>query len=108
MTAGHLVTNRDFSLLGNIDTDCLIYARRQLIAVLSRKYFCVHNDTVLTVRNLQGSVTHFTGLLTENSTEQSLLCSQLCLSLGSYFADQDITCADFSTDTDNTALVQVF
>ena len=108
MTAGHLITHRNLSLLCNIDADCLIDTGRQLIAVLSCKYFCVYNDTVLTVRNLQGSITHFTGFFTENSAEQSLLCSQLCLSLGSYFTNQDITCADLSTDTDNAALVQIF
>ena len=108
VTAGHLITYRDLSLLGNIDADCLIHTGGQLIAVLSCKYFCIHNDTVLTVRNLQGSITYFTGLLTENSTEQPLFRGQLCLSLRSYFTDQDITCADLRTDTNDSTLVQVF
>ena len=52
MTAGHLITYRNLSLLGNIDTHCLIYARRQLIAVFPGKYFGVYNNTILAVRYL--------------------------------------------------------
>ena len=50
MTSCHLIADRDLTLLCNVDADTLVYARSQLIAVLSGKYFCVDDDAVSTVR----------------------------------------------------------
>ena len=108
MTAGHLITDRDFSLLCNVNADCLVYTRRQLVSVFSGKYFGIYNDTVLTMRYLQGSITHFTCLLTKDCAEQTLLCGQLGFSLRSYFSDQNITGTYLCTDADDSTLVQVF
>ena len=107
MTSSHLITNRDLSLLGNVDADTLVYSRSQLIAILSCKYFCVYNDTVSAVRHFQGSITYFSCFLTKDRTEQSLLSSQLCLSLRSYFTNQDISGTYLCTDTDDTSLIQI-
>ena len=59
------------------------------------------------MRHFQGSITHFTCLLTKDRTQQTLLSSQLRLALRCYFSDQDITGADLCSDTDNTALIQI-
>ena len=52
MTACHLITNRDFSLLRNVNADCLVYSGCQLIAVLTGKYLGIHYDTIFTMRYL--------------------------------------------------------
>src|SRR5699024_886756 len=56
VTSRHLVADRDFSLLSDVDADCLVDTRRQLIAVLSGKYFGLYYDTVLTVRSAERRV----------------------------------------------------
>ena len=108
MTSGHLIPNGNLSLLGDIDTYCLINARRQFIAIFSCKYFGIHDDTIFTMRHLQGSVSYFAGFLTENRTQQSLFCCQFCLSLWSYLADQNIPCTHLRTNTDDSPLIQIF
>ena len=52
VTAGHLITNGDLSLLGNVNAYRLVHARRQLVAVLPCKYFGIHDNTVGAVRYL--------------------------------------------------------
>ena len=94
-------------LLSNVNADCLVYTRRQLVSVFSGKYFGIYNDTVLTMRYLQGSITHFTCLLTKDCAEQTLLCGQLGLSLRSYLTYQNITGTNLCTDTDDTSVIQI-
>ena len=108
MTSGHLIPDGNLSLLCDIDTYCLINTRRQFIAVFSCKYFGIHDDTIFTMRHLQGSVSYFAGFLTENRTQQSLFCCQFCLSLWSYLADQNIPCTHLRTNTDDSPLIQIF
>ena len=107
VTSGHLIADGDFSLLGNVDADRLVHARRQLVAVLSGKYLRCHDDTVSAVGNLQARVTDLSRLLTEDGAEQSLLGSQLGLTLRGNLSYQDITGTDLRTDADDAALVQV-
>ena len=107
MTSGHLITNRNLSLLRNVDTYRLIYSRRQFITVLSCKYLRIYNNTIFSVWYFQGSVTYFTCLLTKDCTKQSLFCCKFCLSLRSNLTYQNISGAHFCTDTDNTTLIQI-
>ena len=108
VTTSHFVTNRNLTFLSNINTNRLIYTRRKLVTVLSCKYFSINNDTVLTMRNLKGSISYLSRLLTEDRTEQTFFCSKLCLSLRSNFTYQNVSCTNLSTDTDDTALIKVF
>ena len=108
VTSGHLIADGDFSLLGNVDADRLVHARRQLVAVLSGKYLRCHDDTVSTVGNLQARVADLSRLLTEDGAEQSLLGSQLGLTLRGNLSYQDITGTDLRTDADDASLIQVF
>ena len=108
MTAGHLITNGNLSFLCDVNAYRLIYTRRQLITVLTCKYLRIYYNTIFSMRNLQGSITNFTCFLTENSTKQSLLCCQLSLSLRSNLTNQNISCTNLCTNTDNTALIQIF
>ena len=107
MTSCHFIADRDFSLLCNINTYRLIHSRSQLIAVLTGKYLGVYDNTILAVRYLQRGITHLTCLFTEDRPQQALLCSQLSLSLRSNLSDQNVTGTYLSTDTDNSALVQI-
>ncbi len=107
MTSGHLVTDRNLSLLRNVDTNRLVHTGGQLIAVFSGEYPGIHNNTVLAVRNLQRGVTDFSCLFSENRTKQTLLGGQLGLSLRSYLSDEDISGTYLRTDADNAALIQI-
>ena len=71
VTACHLISYGDLTLLSDVDTYGLIYTRRQLVAVLSGKYLGVYDDTILAVGYLQGGITHLAGLLTEDGAQQS-------------------------------------
>ena len=108
MTAGHLITYRDLSLLGNVDTHCFIYAWRKLISIFPCEYFGIYYDTIFSVRNLQRGISYFSCLLTEDSTEQTLLCCKLSFSLRSNLTYQDISRTDFRADTDDTSFIQIF
>ena len=52
MTSGHLVADGNLSLLRDIDPDGLVYAGRQLVAILSRKHLRVYDDPVSAVGHL--------------------------------------------------------
>ena len=60
------------------------------------------------MRNFKGSISYLSGLLAEDRAEQTLLSRKLGLSLGRYLTYKDIACAHFRTDTDDTALIQIF
>ena len=52
MTTCHLIAYGDFSLLCDINADCLIYSGCQLIAVLTGKYLGIHYNTIFAMRYL--------------------------------------------------------
>ena len=108
MTTGHLITHRDLSLLCNVNSYGLIYTRCQLVTIFSCEYFCIYNNTIFTMRYFQGSITYFTCFFSEDCTQQTLFCCQLCFALRCYFSDQNITGTHFCTDTDDTTLIQIF
>ena len=107
VTTSHLIADRDFSLLCDVDADCLVYSRRKFVAVFTGKYFGVHDDTILTVRYLKGSITYLSCLLTEDSTKETLLSSKLSLSLRSNLTNKDITSTNLCTDTNDSALIKI-
>ena len=108
MPSSHLVTNRNLSLLGNVNADRLIYSRRKFISVISRKYLCINNNSIFTMRHLKRSVPYLPGFLTKNCTKQPLLCSKLCLTLWSYLAYKDVPCTHLGTNTNNSSLIKIF
>ena len=107
VTACHLVAHGNLSLLCNIDTDRHIHAGGQLITVLPGKHLGVHHNAVLAVRHFQGRIPHLSGLLAEDGPQQPLLCGKLGLSLGRHLAHQNIACAHFRADSDNSPVVQI-
>ena len=107
VTACHLVTYGNLSLLCDVNTHCLIHTGRKLIAIFPRKYLGIHNDAVFTVRHLQGRIPYFSCLLTENGTQKPFFSRQFGFSLGSYLTHKDIACTDLCTDADNSSVVQI-
>ena len=107
VTSGHLVTHRDLSLLCDVDAHGFIDARRQLVAVLSCKYFGVYHDTIFSMRHLERGVSYFSCLLAEDGPKEPLFRGQLGLTLRRYLTYQDISCAHLCADADDSSLIQV-
>ena len=107
MTTGHLITNRNLTLLGNVDTNHLIYTRVQLIIILTAVNLNIYNLTSLTMRNLQRSITNLTSLLTKDSPQEALLSRQLSLTLWCNLAYQNITSTHIGTLANNTIFIQI-
>ena len=101
MASRHLIADRNFSLLSDINTDDLVNAGHQLVARLLSEYADIDNDTALTVRQTKRGVADLTRLLTEDRAEQALLCGQLGLALRRYLTDKYIAGSYLCTDTNN-------
>ena len=108
MAACHLIAGLNFSLLCDIYANNFVYARIELIAVLSCECFNINNNTVFTVRYLHRSVTNFASLLAEDCTEESFLRCKLGFALRCNLTYKNIARTDLGTYTDNTVLVKVF
>ena len=106
VTAGHLVAYVDLSLCSNIDSDYFVYSRRELCAVRLVEYSYVDDDTLFAVRQLEGRVSDFLGLLAEDSTQHSCFRSEVCLALRSQLADEDVVRLDLGADSDDTFFVE--
>ena len=107
MTTGHLITNRNLTLLGNVDTNHLIYTRVQLIIILTAVNLNIYNLTSLAMRNLQRGITNLTSLLTKDSPQEALLSRQLSLTLWCNLTYQNITSTHIGTLAYNTIFIQI-
>ncbi len=108
MTSGHLITHGDLSLLSDINTNSFVYARIQLVPVLSCEYSGLNDDTIFTVRNLQGCIAHFSRLLTKDRTKKPFLGCQFRLALRRHLAYQNISGTDLGAYADDSTLIQIF
>src|SRR5581483_4141221 len=107
VAAGQLVAVGDLALLGHVDADQLVDAGRQLVAVFPCEDPYADDLALFAVRDLEGGVADFPGLLPEDGPEQALLRGQLRLALRRDLADQDVAVDDLRADPDDAALVQV-
>ena len=107
MTAGHLVSNGDLSLLSDINTHELVYSGSDVVAVFSCEYFYVNDYTRLAMGNSEGRIPYFPCLLAENRSEKSFLGCKLGLSLRSNLSDKYIVRANLRSDADNSSFVEV-
>ena len=107
MASSHFVACSYFALLGNAHAHELIDARRQFITHVTRKHFDFDNFAALSVRYAQGSILDFTGLFTEDSSQEFLFRRQFRLALWRDFTDKNILRPYFRADIDDAALVQV-
>ena len=81
VAAGELVALGDLALLGDVDADELVHARRQVVAGLARERLHVDHLAALAVRDLQRGVADLARLLLEDRADQLLLGGQLGLAL---------------------------
>ena len=107
MTACHLVTDRDLSLLCDVDADDLVDSGRQLVACFTREDLDIDNDTGDTVRQTQGGIADFSCLFAEDRTQEAFFCSQFGFTLRCDLTDQDIAGMYFRTAADDTFVVQI-
>ena len=107
MASRHLIADRDLALLGDINTDHLVDAGRQLILALAGEDLDVDDNAAFAVRHFQGCVANLTGLFTEDGTQQTLFRGQLGFTLRGDLADENIARADFSAHADHTELIKV-
>ena len=73
----------------------------------SGEEFLIDNDTLLRRRNLKRGVLDITGLVSEDCTEQFFLGSRVCFAFRCDFSNQYVAFLDFSTDTDDTVLIEI-
>src|SRR5690606_7375205 len=107
VTACKLVTNGDLALLCHVNADQLVHAWGQVIVVVAVEDANTNDGAGLAVRNLQGSIANFAGLLTENGTQQTLFRGQLGLALRGDTAYQYVAGFNFSTDVDDAAVIKL-
>ena len=107
VATGELVAHRDLALLGDVDPDDLVHARRQLVTVLPGHDLDVDDLALFAVGHLQGGVAHLASLLTEDRPQEALLRGELGLTLGRHLADQHVAGADLGADADDAPLVEV-
>ena len=107
MAAGHLVADGNLSLLRNVAADHFIDTGAQLIAVGPGEFLHVHDDAVFSVWHAQGGIAHLARLFAEDGAQQALLGGELCLALGRYLADKDVTGMDLRADADHAELVEI-
>ena len=107
MTARHLISYGDLSLLSDVDVNYLAYAGSEVVRVVSVINLDINYYTVSAVRHSEGGVLNLARLLAEDRTEKSFLRSKLGLTLGCYLTYKDIACANLGTDSDDTVLVKI-
>ena len=107
VAAGELVALGDLALLGDVDPDELVDARRQLVAVVAAEDLDVDDLAVLAVGHLERRVADLAGLLAEDRAQQALLGGLLGLALGRDLADEHVAGPDLGADADDPAVVEV-
>lgn len=107
VTACHLIAFADFTFLNDADTNLLIDARRQFIAVFTGKDLDGNNDPEFPMRNTEGAVTDFPCLFSKDGTDEALFSRKFRFPFRRDFADEDISRTDFSTDTNDSVFVEV-
>ena len=107
VAAGELVALADLALLGHVDANELVHARREIVAVVAVEGLHVDHDAALTVGHLERGVADLARLLLEDRADQLLLGRQLGLALRRDLADEQIAGADLGADPDDAAIVEV-
>ena len=106
MAAGHLVAYVDLSLCSDIDSDDLVYSRREFCAVCLVEDSDIDYDALFAVRQLEGGVSDFLRFLTEDGAQHSCFRSEICLALRSQLTDEDVIGLDLCADPDDTFFVE--
>ena len=105
MATRHLVTDRDLSLLCNVNSYYLVYSGRKLVGVVTREGADVNNNTAFAVRQTERCVAYFACFFAKDGAQKSFFGGKLCFTLGCNLTYEDVTCVYLSTYTDNTSLI---
>ena len=107
MTSCHLISNRNFAFLCDIDSHRFIDAGRQLIGIFAGKHAHIDNNTGFAVRKSHRGITHFSCLFAKNRTQQTLFRRKLRFALRRNLADKNISCMNLGSVADNTILIKI-
>ena len=107
MTTSHLIAGLNLSLLCDINSNYLIYAGAELVAVSSCKHLNVNNNTVFAVRHFKRGISNLSCLLAEDCAKKSFFTCKVGFALGSNLTNKDVAAVNFGTDTDNTVFIQI-
>ena len=107
MAPCEFVTHADFALLCNINTNELVHTWWQFVAILTGEHFDIDDFSAFAVRHLQAGVTNFASFFTKDGTKQTLFWCEFRFTLRCYFAHQHIARTNFSTNTNNAAVVEI-
>ena len=90
MPSGHLVADGNFARLRYPHSDSFVHVRGQVIFIVPAQGLNADDFAALTMGNAEGGVAHVFGLLAEDGTQQAFLGGHFRLTLGRYFAHEDI------------------
>ena len=107
VTASHLIAHGDLTLLSDIDTDTLVDARAQLIAVFTGEHLDIDHDTALAVWHFQRGISDFSRLFPKDGAQQPFFGSQVSLTLGGDLTNQNVAGVDFCAHPNDAPFVQV-
>ena len=108
MASRHLVTNGDFSALGDIASYHHVNAGFEFIGVVPGIDLYIYNRAIFSMGDPQRGIPDFPGFFTENSPQQPLFGSQFGLAFRCHLTYQDITGVYLGTNPDDSPLIQVF
>ena len=108
MTSRHLVADRYFAQLSDVDLNHFVDAGAERLCVLFlRKTFDGDDFSAGSVRDAQGCIADFTGFFAENGAQKFLFGAVIRLALRRNFTDEDIAGVDLSSDADDAVLIKV-
>ncbi|CAB4717225.1 unannotated protein [freshwater metagenome] len=107
VTTGELVAHADLALLCDIHAHELVDARRKFMTIVAAEHLDVDDLALFAVRNLERGVANFASLLTEDCTKETLFWSEFRFTLRGDLADKNIACRNFSTHTNDSALIKI-
>ena len=73
----------------------------------TRKELRIDHCSLETRRCLERNILHITSLITEDGTEKLLFWCWICFALRRDLTDKDVAFANFRTDANNTAIVEI-
>ena len=108
MTAGHLVTFGDLSLLDDVDSDLLENGWWEWVFVSMGVDLDLKDDASAAMWDTEGAVFGVFALLTEDGHEKLLFWGGFALSFWCDLTNEDVAFFDFGAWDDNAVLIEVF
>ena len=107
MTTGHFIPNMNFTFLNDEDTNECIDTSLKFITIFTTENLHIMDDTIGAMWYTKWGITNFTRFFTKDSTEQTFFWCWICFTLRCDFTNENVAFFNFSTNTDDTKLVQM-